>query len=475
MTSTQSKQGTSTAMLGEGLSSLAGGQRVPKLPSEHWLWGNVPEFRAGILPFFERCRREYGTVVAFRLGPRRCILVSEPDLIQEVVGTQNRHFRKHFAVRLLKPALGNGLLLSEGKVWLQNRRFIQPAFARPFLSFFEAIVRRRTEELAEQWDNAPDRDLYQDMTRLTVQIAAEGFLGGDCRGDLDEIAEALETIHADFEQRLQSAFPLPIWLPGRKNRIAKQAVEALRNVIHRIMKQRESCRESSDDALSLLLKARDPMGNPMPRRQIRDELMTLLLAGHDTTANALSWSWYLLAQHPQESEYLAQGSVDLRSMDYESLLEGVALSRAGMVLQESMRLFPPVYVFGREAIRDVQLEGLKVRRGETLMLCQWLVHRDERYFDDPNAFIPSRWTAEFQQSLPPYSYFPFGGGPRICIGKDFAMVEGACVLQILGAKFSIELATPQDIKPWPTVTLRPNGPMCATVRRRSNNANRSGE
>lgn len=414
--------------------------RIPTGPRGSWLLGSLPEFRAGMLPFFERCRRDHGTAVSFRLGHRRIHLLSDPALIEAVLVHQNRAFQKHYAVKLLKPVLGNGLLLSEGSFWLKQRRLVQPAFAQSFSEHFRNIIIKHGGELCRAWRRNPARDLHQDMTDLTVTIAAEALLGVDVPTELATIRESLEVIYQDFEKRFQAAIPVPVWIPTPANVKLRRAIQDLHRVVDHIITRRAAKNHERTDALSLLLRARDEQGRPMPHRQLRDEVLTLLLAGHDTTANALTWALISLARHPEMAS-------DLAAKD--------GAKSARHVLLESMRLYPPVYVFGRECTQNCDLNGYPVRRKETVLLCQWLVHRDEQWFANPLEFRPDRWADDLERRLPAYTYFPFGGGPRVCIGRELALLEGTLLLNLLNGQFRTELEPGCEPEPWPTVTLRP--------------------
>ncbi len=333
-------------------STLTVPPEVPQGPAGNWLLGCLPEFRAGMLPFFERCQREYGTVVSFRLANRRIHLLSEPSLIESVLVHQNRSFQKHYAIKLLKPVLGNGLLLSEGDFWLKQRRLVQPAFARSFTDHFREVITKHGEKLCVSWKKNPQRDIHRDMTNLTVTIAAEALLGVDLPTDLETIRESLEVIHQDFEHRFQAAISFPAWIPTSANRKLRHSVRQLHQVVDRIIARRSQEGNQRTDALSLLLQARDEEGNRMSHRQLRDEVLTLLLAGHDTTANALTWAFISLSKHPGIADQLAA------TADRDT---------ARRVLLESMRLYPPVYVFGRGCVRSCPLGPLNVRRKDTVL------------------------------------------------------------------------------------------------------------
>jgi cytochrome P450 len=387
------------------------------------------------------------------------ILVSDPSCIEEVLVTKNKSFKKHYVTRMLKPILGNGLLLNEGQSWLKQRRLIQPAFSRRFTQDFARIVNLHSSRLAEQWRQPRRRDLYQDMTQLTVDIAAHAFLGISDTAASKEIGDCLEVIHADFEWRFQRAWNPPLWIPSSRNLKLRRAINRLTGILDRMIEERRKDTDDRHDALSLLLRAEDEHGERMPLRLLRDEVMTLLLAGHDTTANGLTWTWFLLSQHPvvvaRLRETLCHWTV------HESPLENLSFVRS--VVKESMRLLPPVYLFGREAIQDVDIGSYRISKGDSVVMSQWVVHRDEQYYPEPDRFCPDRWTPEFEKQLPKYAYFPFGGGPRACIGKHVAMLEAELIVANLASEFSIQLESPDVVEPWPTVTLRPKDAVWAKV------------
>lgn len=431
-------------------------------PPGHWLLGNLREFRRGMLEFYDRIRAEYGSVVPFRLGRRPYLMLAEPDLIEDVLVRQHRRFKKHWALQLLLPVLGRGLVLSEGDFWLAQRRLIQPAFSRQLAELFAEIVVKRSQMLAEKWEREPRRDLHRDMTTLSVQIAAEAMLGAELPSDLQAVERAVDELQLDFEQRFKSVFDWPRWVPTPLNRRRERSIAVLDEVIHRIIADRKANPEPGRDALSLLVAARDEQGRGMSDRQLRDEVSTLLLAGHDTTANTLSWAWFLLSQHPQTAANVAAEADRVLNGRPATADDLPKLRYCRNVVMEVLRLYPAVYMFGREAADDVDVCGLAIRKGTNVVMSQWVMHRDARFYDDPLAFRPERWTDEFESQLPKYAYFPFGGGPRVCIGKDLAMLEGTLALATLGAKFSVRVERPETVEPAPAVTLRPNGPLRAT-------------
>jgi cytochrome P450 len=429
--------------------------RLPPGPKGRFLTGNLREFRRDRLGLFTRCARDHGDAVAVRLGPIRGAVLSHPDAIEQVLVTQSRNFIKHFALRLNRLLLGNGLLVSEGDFWLRQRRLIQPAFVRQGVVGYAEVMVSHAERLLADWHDGDTRDLHADMTRLTLEIAARTLFGADVAGDAPEVGEALRVALARYDKRIGGIYPLPAWLPTPGNRRLLRAVRRLDEVIYRFIRERRESGADRRDVLSLLLRARDEEGGRMTDRQLRDEAMTLFLAGHETTALALTWTGYLLAQHPPAHDRLLE---ELRAVLGGRAPEAADLPRLPFtehVVLESMRLYPPVYAFGREALRDCEVMGYAIPARTTVFMSQWAMHRDPRWFHEPEKFLPERWADGLAQRLPKFAYFPFGGGPRLCVGNTFAMVEAVLVLATLARRFRFELAPGQEIVPWPSMTLRP--------------------
>lgn len=444
------------------------GRRIlPPGPRGHWLLGSLRELRGDMLEFFADCQRRYGDLVACRFGNRRLVLASHPDFIERVLVHENRNFVKHFALQLLRPTLGNGLLTSEGDFWLRQRRLAQPFFTRQSVSAYAPVMVQYAQRLADAWQPGQTCDAHEAMMRLTMQIAGKTLLDFDVDDDTFTVVKAQELILHDFESRFESMFHLPLWLPTPANLRLKRAVRKLDAVVLRVVAQRRSDAAQRHDVLSRLLRARDEYdGQGMTDRQVRDEVMTLFLAGHETTANALAWAIYLLSRNPQVDAALAaelQRVLAGRAPTWDDLPR---LPYAERVVREAMRLYPPAFVIGRRAVGDFELGGYRLPAGMTVLMSQWVVHRDPRWYDEPQSFRPDRWTPQFQEQLPKYAYFPFGGGPRVCIGNSFAMIEAVLVLATLAARFRFLPATGQEVTPWAAVTLRPRGGVPVRLERR---------
>jgi cytochrome P450 len=428
----------------------------PSPPLISWLGGHLDRFRSGRLNFFTDTARAYGDVVKVRFGHRRVYLVSHPELIEEVLVTQNQNFIKHFALRLNPLVLGNGLLTSEGDFWLRQRRLVQPAFNRSRITRYAPAMVAAAEHVIGDWRPGERRDIMVEMMRITLAIAAKTLFDADVGGGAQDVVDALNVLQDSFLQRFNSLLPTPMWIPTPANLRQRRAVRRLDEILYGFIRSRRAQNVDKGDLLSILLQARDEDdGSRMSDRQVRDEAMTLFLAGHETTALALSWTWYLLAQHPQVEEKLVEEWTKVIGGRSPIVDDWSKLRFTEQVILESMRLYPPAYVVGREALADCTIGGYHVPRGTTLLMSVWTVQRDPRFYDDADTFRPERWTDAFQKSLPKFAYFPFGGGPRLCIGNLFAMLEMALVLPAIGQRFRFALEAGKTVTPLATFTLRP--------------------
>jgi cytochrome P450 len=292
--------------------------------------------------------------------------------------------------------------------------------------------------------------------RLTLAIAAKTLFNAEVGSDAQAIAHAMEVMQNNFIERFNSLLPLPIWVPTPANLRARRAAKQLDDVIYRIIRERRQSPADQGDLLSLLLHARDEDdGSRMTDRQLRDEAMTLFLAGHETTALTLSWAWYLVAQHPEVEERLWAELDSVLAGRTPTVDDWPRLKFTEMIALESMRLYPPAYTIGREALADCAIGGYRVPRGTTVLMPQWVVQRDPRFYDEPEQFRPERWGQERTRSMPKFAYFPFGGGPRVCIGQQFAMMEMVLILATIAQKFRFRLQPGAVVTPVPTFTLRP--------------------
>ena len=427
----------------------------------HGLLGLLPELSRDALGLLTRCARDHGDFVRVRLGLSRAVLLGHPDLVEEVLVTRNHDFRKNLGARRLGSLLGNGLVLSEGDFWLRQRRLMQPAFHRQRIGAMADTMVGCALATVAGWRAGEIRDVAREMTELTMQIVGRTLFGTDVGEDLRRIRDSSQAITQHFRSRLFTLMILvPDSIPTPGNMRYGRAVRDLERLVYRITTERRASGRHGDDLLGMLLSACDDDGRGMTDRQLRDEVMTLLLAGHDTTALALTWAWVLLAQHP-DVEARLHAEIDAAVGRRAPTAADVArLSYVEQVVNETLRLYPTAWVIGREAVRDTHIGGQPVARGTTVLMSPWVIQRDPRFYDAPDEFRPERWSDGLAGRLPRYAYVPFGAGQRVCIGSGFAQLEATLLLTTLAQRFRLELADPaQPIEPLPVVTLRARRPV----------------
>jgi cytochrome P450 len=437
---------------------------APRLP----VLGHFLEFRKDPLQFLCGMRRAHGDVVEVALGPMKVTLLSHPDLVEDILVTRNRLWRKDRFLRTsLRPVLGDGLLSSEGDFWRKQRRLAQPAFHRDHIAAYADIMVRHAKRLSDAWRDGEARDVHKDMMRLTLEIVAEALFGADVGDHADAVGEALDAILAIVADPLPMFLPALARLPTPRRRRFDRAVSSLDRIVYGFIEARRKTEGTSRvDLLSMLLEARDEDGSRMNDRQLRDECITLFLAGHETTAINLSWTWVLLSRHPEVKAKLLR-EVDLVLGARAATFEDVQRLRyTGQVITESLRLYPPAWSMGREAIDDVDVGGYRIKGGHQVWFCPWAIQRDPRWFDAPDAFQPERWEGDLAKRLPRFAFFPFGGGPRFCIGQSFAQLEAVLLLATLARDFDVDLLPTTRPIPQPSVTLRPKDGLGVRLRRR---------
>jgi cytochrome P450 len=434
---------------------------LPPGPRPRFLTGNLRDLRRDALGLFVRCAREFGDVATIRIGLTRVYVLNHPTLIEEVLFNNPRNFTKHFGARLLRAVLGNGLLTSEGEFWLRQRRLIQPAFSRERIARYAAVMVEFADRLTAGWRDGETRDVHADMTRVTLEIIAQTMFGADVSEQAVEVGEAVADMIEGQVRRFNSVLRLPPFLPTPANLRRRRSARRIDGVLYDIIQRRRQSANVGDDLLGMLIRACDQDdGKGMTDRQLRDEVITLFLAGHDTTALTLTWGLYLLARHTAAAAALEQELDEVLQGRPPTAADVARLRYTDGVVHEVMRLYPSAYVIGREAVAPCELGGYTVPAGGTVLMSQWAVHRDPRWFDEPERFRPERWADGLERRLPRGAYFPFGGGPRVCIGNHFAMLEAVLVLAAVARnwRFSIPPGEP-EVKPRPLITLRPAGPV----------------
>jgi cytochrome P450 len=367
--------------------------------------------------------------------------------------------------------IGNSLLASEGEFWRRQRRLSQPAFHRRRINAYGEVMVSCTERLLTTWRDGETRDIHREMMRLLLEIVAKTLFDIRVAGKIEDIKETLERIAGTLGgqgggvqlQEGYASISLQFWRYIR----FLMALRQLDKFTYSIIKERRSSGEDTGDLLSMLLHFRDEDDNRMSDKQLRDEVVAMFFAGYETTAHSLAWTWYLLSQHPKVETKLLTELQEVVGNRLPTVGDLPQLRYTAMVIKESMRLYPPAWRIGREAQKECEIGGYCVPSGTQLLISQWVVHRDPRYFNDPEMFSPDRWEDGFAQRIPKYAYLPFGGGPRQCIGDSLAMMEATLVLATIAKKFQLELVSEQQVIPQPSITLRPKGGLSMLLKKRS--------
>jgi cytochrome P450 len=428
---------------------------LSRLPISPWVFRDP-------LPFFEDLQTGSEPIARMRIAGTKVFYLREPDLIREMLVTLVPNFHKSRGLERAKALLGEGLLTSEDELHRQQRKLIQPVFHHGNLKDIAVIMRERARQRVESWRAGQTLNLNQEMHALTLTIVGEALFGADVGERTDRVSQLMETVMETFFLFMSPLAPFFELFGHPKLKRAAKARRELSAIVQTMIDKRRKTNQTRKDLLALLFAAQDPeTGLGMSDEQLRDEVMTLFLAGHETTANALGWTIYLLTQHPDIAERLVAATDDLES-ELRIFKDDDLLSR---VVHESLRLYPPVWAVGRRAIQNLQIGGTEVPKGAIVLACQWALHRCDKYFSNPTRFDPDRWTAEFQHTLPKYAFFPFGGGPRSCIGEGFAWMELRIVLTELLRRWRFELVSGQTVKPKASITLRPEKPIQVVVHR----------
>jgi len=409
-----------------------------------------------MLQFVTDTQPQFGDFHYTKFGWVGFYMITDPDLMHEILVDRPEEFYK---IKLIKyalgPFLGNGLLTNEGDFWKRQRKLAQPAFHFKRIESYADIMVDYARRMLSAWRTGETRRLDREMMKLTLNIVAKTLFDADVSGDADRVGDLLTRILEASNDRLNAAVQLPDWLPNPKTRQMYRDIAELDVIIQRFIDERRQSGEDKGDLLSMLLQARDDEGKPMDDKQLRDELMTIFLAGHETTAMNLTWTWYLLMEHPEVMARL-KAEIDAALGDRPATMADLTnLKYAEMVIKESMRLYPPAPSVGREPIHDLQLGGYTVPKGALLTLSIYGLHRNPKVFANPEVFDPERFSPENEKNIPRYGYLPFGAGPRVCIGNSFAMMEARLILATMVQQAEMALVPGQKIVPKQLVTVRP--------------------
>lgn len=442
-------------------SAASPGRRAAPLYRGVPFFGALPELRRDMLGTFERIAR-LGDVVQIRLPLRVGFLVTHPDGVKHVLVDNHKSYgKKTRGYQMLRHALGQGLVTSEGEHWRRQRRIAQPAFHHQRIAGFAEIMTRATEALLESWAPAAKSgapiELHDEMMRVTLRIVGECLLSRDLSDESGFIGPAITTVLEETVHRVQHPLMLPLSIPTPRNLRYRRALAGLDARVHTLIQERKAnLAGAPKDLLTMFIEARDEeTGAAMSDEHLRDEVMTMVSAGHETTANALTWAFYLLSENPAAAERLQAEVRDVLSGRSARLADLPQLRYTESVVKEAMRLLPPVWMIARSVEEADEICGVSIPQRAMVFMPQYVVHRDPRFWPRALEFRPERWLEPEIEALPKYAYFPFSGGPRVCIGNNFAMMEAQLILATIAGRYSPRLVPGHPVVPVPTVTLRP--------------------
>jgi cytochrome P450 len=456
------------------LVNQANQRKNPPGPRRRNFFGSLQDVRTDPLRLYMEATQAFGDVVRFRSLPTiHWYLLNNPEDVEYVLQKNSQNYaRDIFSTRAFQPLIGEGLLISTGDFWRRQRRLAQPAFHRPRLAALASTMAGAAASMAERWGvqakSAEPFDVAAEMMRLTLQIVGLALFSTDLSRAADTVRRALKTSFEHVNFRLTHVPILPDWFPTARNRRFQEARRELDEVVHSIIEERRRKGVDAGDLLSMLMLARDEeTGEGMSDLQLRDEIITLLIAGHETGATALAWTWYLLAQNSEAESSLHDELKEVlggRTPGFEDLPR---LAYTRMVIDEALRLYPPAWGMARQAANEDEIRGYHIPAKALVVFSQYVIQRDPRFWENPSAFEPERFSQEHTAARPRYSYFPFGGGPRVCIGNNFAMMEMQLILATLAQRFSLRLVAEHPVEPVPLVTLRPRNGIQVTVHEHS--------
>ena len=447
---------------------------IPSGPKGHWFLGNIPDIQRNPLEFMLSSRREYGDLVKFQFGTTSSYLASHPEYVKHILQENNKNYTKQsFDYQLLKWVVGEGLLTSEGDYWLRQRRLIQPAFHRKRIHGFGRLMTETTLEMLDRWD-APKYqqqafDVSKEMMRLTLAIVGKALFSQDISQEADIVGQSFTTANQRISGYFRQTIPIPLSWPTVSNRKFHAALAEMNRVVTEIIRDRQEAlqagEEVPDDLLTTLLEARtEDTGSAMTEQQLRDEVITLLLAGHETTANALSWTWYLLSKTPAVTKQLNAELEDVLQGRTPTIADLSDLTYTGMVIQEALRLYPPAWIISRKSLEEDVLGNFLLPPGSRVSVSPYVVHRHPLFWENPQGFDPQRFSSERSEGRHSFAYFPFGGGPRLCIGRDFALTEARLVLATVAQRYQLNLEPGYPVQTEPLITLRPKNGIWVRLR-----------
>ncbi len=430
-------------------------QAAIRSPKGRFPLGNAREFNADTLGFMLDIR-QYGDIARAWFGPFPLLIANHPDLFHQVLVTDaDKYLKSRVTKRATYPVIGNGIFTSDGEFWKRQRKLVQPAFHIRRIGSYAQVMVDYAEAMIQCWESGEVYDIDREMTSLTMNVIAKTLFNADVSKESREIGEVIAISLAIVNKRLSTVIALPDWLPTAENRRLARTVRRLDETIQKFIDDRRASGEDTGDLLSMLLIAQDDDGGQMTDKQVRDEAMTLFGAGHETTAVTLMWTWYLLSQHPEVEAKLMRELNTVLGGRPPQLDDLPRLPYTEMLVKETLRLYPPAFGTTREAIADTEIGGTTLKKGNPIYLNIYGVHRDARFFPEPDRFDPERFSPANEKQIAKYAYLPFGGGPRVCIGNAFAMMEARLILATVAQQYRLSVAPGHQVVPDRMFTLRP--------------------
>ncbi len=428
-------------------------------PPKDLILGHAWQITRDIFKFIECCSQEYGDIVPLSFGALgRGFFLNHPVYIEEAYILKNEQFmRKGLGLfKIAKPLLGNGLFLSEGEFYSRQRQLAKPAVHKKMLPSYGKTMVEETQRFINTWKNGESRDVYQDYISITASIIAKTSFGHSLQPEeTKDVSIALDATMEHQHLMLKKMFLIPNWFPLPKNLYYKKTLKNLDRVIYNIIEVRRNSGKNEGNYLDLLLQAQKEHNSRITEKQLRDEVVNLFLAGHETTAIVMAWTSYILSQNPQVDTKLSQELKTVLALREVTAEDIPNLPYTKAVILEALRLYPPVWLIGRTAMVDTEIGGVFIPKGSEIFACPWTTHRDERFFKDPGTFNPERWLDGLVERLPLGAYFPFSLGPRLCLGKAFGMMESILLLATIAQKFHFELVPSHPVELFPALTMRP--------------------
>ncbi|HKT10529.1 MAG TPA: cytochrome P450 [Terriglobia bacterium] len=442
--------------------------KLPPGPPGRFLFGNALELSRNWMDFLVDCARKYGDAFFSNFFNAPICLLAHPDYIEHVLVTNQSNFVKSRDYRVLSHVMGEGLLTAEGETWRRQRKLVQPVFHHENLVKYGKVMLDCATRMLDSWEDGAVRDIHKDMVHLTLEIVTRALFGTTVLDRAGDVVPGLQSMMEEFTRHANLSFILPEFVPLPVRCRLRRSIKVLDDVFYSIIRSRRIASSDQNDLLDALFKMRLPDGHPMSDRELRDEMMTLLLTGHETTAVALSWTWYPVAQNKQTKTKL-DGELNKVLGDREPTVGDIPRLRyTECVIKESMRSYPPAWRIGRGALADFEVGGYRLPAEANVFPMQWITHRDERFYPEPERFRPERWDeAVHGNDLPRFAYFPFGGGPRKCIGASFAMMEAVLLLAAFARKVRLDLSQGAHAELLPSLALRPRFGLRMIVHKRN--------